>query len=426
MASSVSIPSPEVYSRDQHPISRHNIDADALKIMYRLIRHGYKAYLVGGSVRDLLLDKKPKDFDIVTDATPRKIKVLFRNSRIIGRRFKLVHVFFGKGKIIEVSTFRDVGDPIGTQEEEAGTQRLSDNKYGTEVTDAFRRDITINALFYDLKNFSLIDYVGGIRDLTDGIIRVIGDPHVRYKEDPVRMLRVIRHAARTDFRVEEHCWKAIATNHRLLLKSPPMRLFEELKKDFSSGYLLNFLRLLAKTDLLALLLPELTQAQPSLYENKSLLTRVLTAIDEKSLSGSPPPPAVVLSLIIIALRDNGSAEHASFFADLADLTAQIQKSFSNLAVPRRERERMQEILSSWYYLATTPPDKIKPAKVLQREYAADLRVFLELSGARPWMLEVLQEGHRKGSRTRPQHHRPKPHLRRHGSFPPGAKMRARH
>ena len=167
---------PEIYSRDEHPISRKDIDPDALKIMYRLIRSGFKAYMVGGGVRDLLLGKKPKDFDITTDATPRRVKALFSNSRIIGRRFKLVHVFFGGGKIIEVSTFRDFSDPPEGGEGEDGevAQLAPDNKYGTEVTDAIRRDITINGLFYDLSTLSVIDYVGGIRDLSDRVIRVIG------------------------------------------------------------------------------------------------------------------------------------------------------------------------------------------------------------------------------------------------------------
>ncbi|MCB0309961.1 MAG: polynucleotide adenylyltransferase PcnB, partial [Bdellovibrionales bacterium] len=192
--------SPTIYSRSQHNISRSAIDKDALKIMYRLLRHNYEAFLVGGGVRDLLLEKEPKDFDISTDATPNQIRSLFRNCRIIGRRFKLAHIYFRGGKIIEVSTFRDESAPIDVQDDEElrryGRDVKRDNRYGTAETDAFRRDITINGLFYDLSNFSVIDYVGGMSDLRAKIIRVIGNPDERFQEDPVRMLRVIRHAAR--------------------------------------------------------------------------------------------------------------------------------------------------------------------------------------------------------------------------------------
>lgn len=402
MASHNFNPQPEVYSRDQHPISRRHIDPDALKIMYRLLRHGCKAYLVGGSVRDLLLDKKPKDFDIVTDATPRRIKGLFRNSRIIGRRFKLVHVFFGGGKIIEVSTFRDLSDPIGTQEneEEAAAQVFRDNKYGTEITDAFRRDISINALFYNIGDFSLIDYVGGIRDLTDGIIRVIGDPDVRYAEDPIRMIRVVRHASRIDFKVEENCWEAIKRNHLLILHSAPMRLFEEFKKDLSSGYLLKFLRLMSHTPLLDDLLPELAHSD-TLYDDRSPLAKYLGKVDELSLKGEPPSVAVILGILVSVLRADNSARPASVFRDEDDLASQVRSCFLKLAVPRREREKIQGVLSAWYYLETTPQDKIKFSRVNRREFFEDLIGFLGLMETDKNLLDRLEASRRRTPQTRP-------------------------
>ena len=229
----ISVLEPKIYPRTDHTLSRSKIDPDALSIMYRLSRGGYKAYLVGGGVRDVLLNKRPKDFDIATDATPRQVKALFRNSRVIGRRFKLVHVYFAHGKNIEVSTFRDNFIPQEEEESDSESDKApvsSDNIFGTEATDALRRDITINALFYDGVSRSIIDYIGGIEDLRRGIIRVIGDPTERFIEDPVRLIRVVRHAARTGFAIEEKCRVAIQKNIALLKKASQVRVFEEIKR----------------------------------------------------------------------------------------------------------------------------------------------------------------------------------------------------
>jgi poly(A) polymerase len=226
---------PAVLNRDGHSISRRNIDPDALKILYRLHRLGFTAYLCGGAVRDLMLGKQPKDFDIATDARPGQIKKRFANVFIIGRRFRLAHVHFQEGKIIEVATFRR--DPKPGEETAAGTgpgtaldpARL----YGTPQEDAFRRDITINALYYDPISFSVIDYVGGLEDLARRRIRIIGDPVERYAEDPVRIWRVLRHAARLGFDVEESAERAIHTHGPLLATSPGARLYEELNKELA-------------------------------------------------------------------------------------------------------------------------------------------------------------------------------------------------
>ncbi len=188
---------PKIIPRPEHPISRADIDVEVLKVLYRLHHNGYRAYLVGGSVRDLWLGKKPKDFDIATDAHPQEIRRLFRNSRIIGRRFRLVQVFFKGGKVVEVSTFRSRSEFEGE-----GDILAPNNTFGTPAEDAQRRDLTINGLFYDISDFSLLDYVGGMEDLENKIIRVIGPPEVRFRRDPVRMLRVLRHAARTGFTID--------------------------------------------------------------------------------------------------------------------------------------------------------------------------------------------------------------------------------
>ena len=187
-------PVPRILPRQEHPLSLRFIDPDALKILYRLHDRGFLAYLVGGCVRDLLLGKIPKDFDVATDAHPQQIRELFRNSRLIGRRFRLAHVFFKNNKFIEVSTFRRRSE---FEEEGAEDHPHADNTFGTPSEDAFRRDITINGIFLNIADFSLIDYVGGLEDLRQNMIRCIGDPDEKFVSDPVRMIRVIRHAART-------------------------------------------------------------------------------------------------------------------------------------------------------------------------------------------------------------------------------------
>src|SRR5204863_4964082 len=210
------LPEPRILARSEHPVSRSLIDKNALKVLYRLQSAGYKAYLVGGGVRDLMLGRKPKDFDVATDARPNEIRRVFRNARIIGRRFRLAHVLFAEG-VVEVSTFRriplagEVPTPDPTTGEGAPRDLLitSDNTFGNPREDAFRRDFTVNALFYNIADFSVIDYTGGVDDLQRHLIRAIGDPDVRFQEDPVRMLRACEFAARLGFGIEHGSQEAI-------------------------------------------------------------------------------------------------------------------------------------------------------------------------------------------------------------------------
>ncbi len=204
---------PRILTRPEHTVSRKDIDADALKVLYRLKNHGFVAYMVGGGVRDLLLGRKPKDFDIGTSAHPQQVKKLFRNCFIIGRRFRLCHVRFGK-KVVEVSTFRRQAEP-----EEGETLIRRDNTFGTPEEDAFRRDFTVNALFYDIANFSVIDYVDGLEDLRQRVIRTIGDPGVRLREDPVRMVRAVALAARLGFSIDRDTVEAIRALRGEILRS---------------------------------------------------------------------------------------------------------------------------------------------------------------------------------------------------------------
>src|SRR5688572_7903532 len=246
--------SPRILPRPLHTVSRKDIDADALKVLYRLKNHGFVAYLVGGGVRDLLLARKPKDFDIGTSAHPQQVKKLFRNCFVVGRRFRLCHVRFGR-KVVEVSTFRKQAPP-----DQGDTLIRRDNTFGTPEEDAFRRDFTVNALFYDIATFSVIDYVGGLEDLEQRTIRTIGDAVVRFREDPVRMLRAVALAARLGFAIERDTLEAIRFLRGEIVKSSPARLLEEIYKILRQGASRKTFEMLHEVGLLAYLLPEAADA----------------------------------------------------------------------------------------------------------------------------------------------------------------------
>ena len=230
-----------IIPRDRHTISRKDISENALKVLYRLNKAGYEAYLVGGGVRDLLLGKKPKDFDVTTNATPEQMRKLFRNCRLVGRRFRLAHVMFGP-EVIEVATFRGHHQAEEVEEDRNNSQRgqngmlLRDNIFGSIEDDAQRRDLTINSLYYSVADFTVRDYVGGLNDLQQGIIRLIGDPETRYREDPVRMLRVVRFSAKLDMSIAAETAEPIPRLATLLQDIPPARLFEETLKLLQAGY----------------------------------------------------------------------------------------------------------------------------------------------------------------------------------------------
>ncbi|RMG40467.1 MAG: polynucleotide adenylyltransferase [Candidatus Dadabacteria bacterium] len=363
---------PDIYSRDQHTISRKDIDPDALKVMYRLIRHGYKAFLVGGGVRDLLLNKKPKDFDIGTDATPRKIKSLFRNCRIIGRRFKLCHIYFKNNKIIEVSTFRDFTDPSEVLQSDK-KKVIPDNRFGNEKTDALRRDITINGLFYDLSTFSIIDYVGGMKDLREGIIRVIGDPLERFKEDTVRMLRVVRHAVRSNSVIEENCYQTILKHNSLITEASQVRVYEEIKKDLCSGFSLGILKLLGETGLLQHLIPELEDGSPAMLSEEHDFYDCLAVLDQKVRSGEAINATTSLTLIALFTgRVINKQALVNRFATPEYTARHVKKCFKKLAVPRKERERIETIINLWRQVQFSGPESINVKTLSRRQYLEEL------------------------------------------------------
>ncbi len=288
---------PRVLPRSEHSISRKRISTNALKVLYRLHRSGHRAYLVGGGVRDLLLGRSPKDFDVVTDARPNEVRRLFRNSRVIGRRFRLVHVFFQE-EIIEVSTFRRDPDP---EDQESAPEDLlitSDNAFGTPEEDAFRRDFTMNALFYSIEDFSVIDFVGGLEDLDRKIVRTIGDPAVRFREDPVRMVRACEFAARLGFAIDARSQEAVLAHRRDLEKASAARLSEEVIQLLRCGHAGRALQWMLDLRLLDVVLPEaLAMAMPSAEGDE--LGRILPLIDRWIDEGREIPDAVLLGAILL-------------------------------------------------------------------------------------------------------------------------------
>ncbi len=279
----------KILRRSFHNISRRDIDEDALKVLYRLNRNGFKAYLVGGAVRDILLGKKPNDYDIATDARPGQIKKLFSNSFLIGRRFKLAHIRFKGNKIIEVATFR--------REPEDGSGEDIHNTFGTPEEDAHRRDITINALFYNIADFSVIDYVDGLNDIKKGITRIIGNPDVRFKEDPVRILRVLRHSSRQNFKIHHDTASKVFKNRDLLKNCSGARMYEEICKDIKSGFLMPFFSQLDLFGIMPCLLGDIGQFYSDNHIDMSELLGYLKTIDVLNISGEDIAIQDVFSII---------------------------------------------------------------------------------------------------------------------------------
>ncbi len=283
---------PFVLSRSEHSLSRSRIDEDTLKVLYRLSRHGFKAYLVGGGVRDLLLDRTPKDFDVGTDATPNQVRKLFRNCYLVGRRFRLAHIRFGPEKIVEVATFRRQATADDLPESTEDHFLFAENVFGTPREDAFRRDFTINALFYDIEDFSIIDYVGGLADLADRRLRTIGDPLVRFTEDPVRMLRALEFTARLGFSLDEQAREAIYLRAPLIAEAAPARIREELLELFRHRVAAQVLAGAQALGLLPFLLAG--------YEGDPETFALLEEIDRRTATGQPVEEAFILAALFLS------------------------------------------------------------------------------------------------------------------------------
>ena len=294
---------PRIIPRSEHPISRKQIDREALKVLYRLRDAGYVAYLVGGGVRDLYLGKTPKDFDISTNARPGQLRKIFKNSRLIGRRFRLVQVFFHGNKIVEVSTFRcrSEFDLNGVNKDAKENVLAANNSYGTSSDDAFRRDLTINGLFYEIKNYTIIDYTDGVNDLQKGIIRLIGEPDKRIQRDPARMLRVIRHAARNNFSIEPHTWQAIIAHKDKLKLCPVSRIRDELMKDLRSTACRAWTQLAIDSGIFYELFPfyQTAHATPDSEQNIELLLAIQGVVDRLHTKGMKLPDQLLFSLLLL-------------------------------------------------------------------------------------------------------------------------------
>lgn len=280
-----------VIPREKHCLSRKDVDPDALKVLYRLASLNYEAYLVGGSVRDLLLGRKPKDFDVGTDARPNEIRKIFRNCFLIGKRFRLAHIVFGK-KVIETATFRKTPDDEGVADEH-GLYRYEDNTFGTPEEDALRRDFTVNGLFYDIKTFAIIDWVGGLSDLKAKVIRSIGDPAVRFEEDPVRMMRAVRFAAKLGFTVSAADVRAIRRHAQALANASVSRLCEEIMRLFVKGACERSIRLAYEYGLLRHLLPSVTDWMDRSKSNAEAVFASLHALDEAVAADALEPTSAV-------------------------------------------------------------------------------------------------------------------------------------
>jgi poly(A) polymerase len=410
---------PTIVPRADHAISRRDVDPAALKVLYKLHEHNYIAYLVGGSVRDLLLHRRPKDFDVGTSAHPHQIKKLFRNCWIIGRRFRLAHVKFGP-KTIEVATFRRQvqpaeltaeaeiaaagpdevvtpeeslpAEPENSRRRQAGDRdRLihRDNTYGTPEEDAFRRDFTVNALFYDIGTFAIIDYVGGLDDLEARVIRCIGDPEVRFLEDPVRMLRAVVLAARLQFTIDEPVLDAIAVQRHEIAKSAPARLLEEYFKILRSGHAAEAMRQLRETGLMKEISPELAAGSSQVWEHVAALDRFRARFESTpdSLTNAILVGSLLYPLGLAGRRNRFSADPLERRVELGILP-----------IARRDLERLHQILAIQPRLLDIDAPIRTQRALLHRSVIEEALTWLEIHGERPdviahWRDQQAQRDH---------------------------------
>jgi poly(A) polymerase len=419
---------PHILERAEHPVSRRDIDPDVLKVLYRLIKAGQLAYLVGGSVRDLMLGRRPKDFDVATDAHPQQVRDLFRNSRIIGRRFRLIHVFFGP-KNIEVATFRKQAEGVTVDD----PLIRHDNTFGTPEEDAFRRDFTVNSLFYDPQTFRVIDYAGGVADLRARLIRTIGDPDLRMREDPVRMLRAVRFAAKLGFEIEAATLAAIERHRCDLAKASMPRLVEETYRTIGQTGAARALVLMEELGLLEQLMPWLSahlkgEAGP-LKDTHTI--RNLAALGETISTGASPPHEVVLAAMFLDLMTAGNPvayippplaalRSGSHF----DLVGELRKK----GFARADTDFMRLIVEAMPHLMR--PSR-RSRKLLRRPYFEHARRLFELVagiyGADTSTLARFLADPQAYLESRPENVRPEPtgkprrHRRRGRRRPPWAR-----
>jgi len=366
-------------------LTPERIDQDALRVISRLSRNGYEAYLVGGCVRDLLLSRKPKDFDVATEAHPRQIKRLFRNGRIIGRRFKLVHVVYGD-TIIETATFRR--EPESKEGEDEDLLITEDNVFGNAQEDALRRDFTINALFFNPESGDLIDHVSGLDDLSRGLLRTIGPAQVRFAEDPVRILRAVKFATRLGFRIEEETWQAMCDQAELLTRSAAPRVAEEIFRLMRSGTSLGAFRMLRACGALRVVLPFVDEflgprddPDPAAHDRADSYWRLLEALDAYVHSREMPSDALLLATLFLRVigteLDPKTRTLPGPPGDLASVTEEV---FNPVASParlsRRIVSRARRIILNQPRFTQTSSKNFRPVLFMRQEsFAESLALF---------------------------------------------------
>lgn len=324
-----------------------DINSNALTVLNTINHGGFNAYLVGGSVRDLLLHKSPKDFDVATDAKPNQIRKLFKNSRIIGRRFKLAHIVYNRD-IIEVTTFRSSDTSHSHHQKNDRGMLIKDNVYGTLEEDAWRRDFTVNSLYYDIESGAIIDFTDGVQDVKKNIIRIIGEPNLRYQEDPVRMLRAIRFAAKLDFNIEDNTANPILQNNKLITNVSSSRLFDEMVKLYQCGYAKKAQLLLEKFQLYGLLFPYTESLKNTNYNVQELLFLALENTDSRIQQDKPVTPAFIYAVILWFPLLN---QIEIFRANNVDALQAIEHAMSDIinaqnkiiTIPKRYTQVMREI-----------------------------------------------------------------------------------
>lgn len=380
---------PEIVPRTKHAISRSCISHGALKVLYRLHKSGFSAYLVGGSVRDLLLGMRPKDFDVVTNALPEQIRSLFKNSFIIGRRFRLVHVRFGQ-EIIEVATFRGATEnSVGIVKTQGGLL-LRDNVYGTMDDDVWRRDFTVNALYYNIADFSVVDYTKGMSDLSERCLRVIGNPSERYREDPARMLRAIRIAGKLNFEIEPTAAEAIKANRELLLHVPAARIFDKLLKIFHSGKSYDTFKLMLTHCVFSVLFPRVSDCFDN-PTNRQFIETALKNTDERIHSEKTINPAFLFAALLWCPLQ----ERRRFLQEIEDVNPYqalhqaigevLDQQLKIISIPRRFTLIMREIWHLQFYL-----ENLRPKRVYKLFYHPRFRTAYDFLLIRGLVDESLQ------------------------------------
>jgi poly(A) polymerase len=398
-----------ILERAQHPISRRNIDPNVLKVLYRLINAGHIAYLVGGGVRDLMLERRPKDFDVGTSAHPHQVRELFRNSRLVGRRFRLAHVFFGPQNI-EVATFRRRGEE-NAQDDDPLIRH--DNTFGTPEEDALRRDFTVNSLFYDPRTFEVIDYVGGLDDLRARLIRTVSDPEVRMREDPVRMIRAVRFAAKLGFEIEPDTRAAISSYREDLLKSSTPRLVEEIFRTFSAAPPARALVLMERLGLLEVVLPFLSEhiRAGELDLEESATVRNLAMLERAMAGGLEPSRAFTLACLFSDL-------HLHLQKQPETPRLELLQEMRTRGFPRGETERMRLLLNAFSRLLN-PNRRLRGMH--RRPYFAEAKALHEMLS--PHYLTAAENGNGTAP-SRRRRRRPSRRRRRRG--PASARQQAPH